>query len=69
MTGRPEIGLSGAALLETGLSALERGDVPVAVGALSALDEVTWYAILSRFPGLDQYIRDTISQVWKGQQR
>lgn len=66
MTGRPEIGLSGAALLETGLSALERGDVPAAVGALGALDEVTWYAILSRFPGLDQYIRNTISQTWEG---
>jgi hypothetical protein len=64
VTGRPEIGLSGAALLETGLSALERGDIPAAVGALGALDEVTWYVVLSRFPGLDTYIRVLIAQAW-----
>ena len=69
MPGRPEIGLSGAALLESGLSALERGDIPAAVGALAAVDEITWWAILCRFPGLDQHIRDMISQTWKGQGR
>lgn len=69
MTGRPEIGLGGAALLESGLSALERGDVPAAVGALAAVDEITWWAILCRFPGLDQYIRDTISRTWAGERR
>jgi hypothetical protein len=66
MPGRPEIGLSGAALLESGLSALERGDIPAAVGALAAVDEITWWAILCRFPGLDQYIRDVIGRTWTG---
>jgi hypothetical protein len=66
MPGRPEIGLSGAALLESGLSALERGDIPAAVGALAAVDELTWWAILRRFPGLDQYIRDMIKLTWEG---
>jgi hypothetical protein len=66
MVGRPEIGLSGAALLESGLSALERGDIPAAVGALAAVDEITWWAILYRFPGLDLYIRDVIGRTWAG---
>lgn len=57
---RPEIGLAGAALLETGLAALERGDVPAAVGALGAIGDGAWWAILDRFPTLPEYIRTAI---------
>lgn len=68
MTGqaRPEIGLSGAALLETGLAALERGDVPAAVGALGAIKESAWGAIVDRFPTLPEYIRTAIGNARTG---
>lgn len=66
MTGHPEIGLSGAALLETGLSALERGDMPAAVGALAAIDERAWWAVMTRFPELTEYVRRMIGESGKG---
>lgn len=62
----PEIGLGGAALLELGLSALERGDVPAAVGALAAVDEAAWWLVMIRFPGLAGRIRDVIGQNREG---
>ena len=62
----PEIGLGGAALLELGLSALERGDVPAAVGALAAVDEATWWLVMTRFPDLAGWIRDVIGQCRDG---
>lgn len=61
-TPRPEIGLGGAALLELGLSALERGDIPNAVGNLAAVDEATWWLVMTRFPGLAEWIRDVIER-------
>ncbi len=61
---RAEIGLSGAALLEIGLSALERGDVPAAVGALAAIDEASWWAVMTRFPTLPEYVRNMIAGTW-----
>jgi hypothetical protein len=66
---RPEIGLSGAALLETGLAALERGDVPAAVGALGAIEGSAWWAIVDRFPTLPEYIRAAIGDVRTGEPR
>jgi len=66
---RPEIGLSGAALLETGLAALERGDVPAAVGALGAIEGSAWWAIVDRFPTLPEYIRVAIGSAWTGEPR
>ena len=62
----PEIGLAGATLLELGLSALERGDVPAAVGALAAVDETTWWLVMTRFPDLAGWIRDVIGQNREG---
>lgn len=67
--GRPEIGLSGAALLQAGLEALARGDVPAAIGSLAAIDDATWWAVLTRFPTLPDHIRAAIDQVWGGQTR
>jgi len=60
-----EIGLGSAALLELGLSALERGDVPAAVGALAAVDEATWLLVMTRFPGLDGWVKTVIAQAPK----
>ena len=65
-TRGPEIGLGGAALLELGLSALERGDVPAAVGALAAVDETTWWLVMTRFPGLAEWVRDVIEKSREG---
>jgi hypothetical protein len=63
---RPEIGLGSATLLELGLSALERGDVPAAVGSLAAVDEATWWLVMTRFPGLAEWVRDVIGQCREG---
>lgn len=53
---RPEIGLASAARLELGLLALEYGNIPAAVGALAAIDDESWSAILDRFPTLPDLI-------------
>ena len=58
MTGRGrEIGLGNAAWLELGLAALERGDIPTAVGALAAVDEAAWSLVQTRFPRLSGWAR------------
>ena len=58
MTGRGrEIGLGNAAWLELGLAALQRGDIPTAVGALAAVDEAAWVLVQARFPGLSGWAR------------
>jgi hypothetical protein len=51
-----DIGLAAAAHLEIGLEALERGNVPAAVGALAAIDAEAWAAICARFPVLPYYV-------------
>lgn len=55
--GGREIGLGNAAWLELGLAALERGDIPTAVGALAAVDEAAWALVQARFPGLSGWAR------------
>ena len=54
--GRHDVDLSSAARLELGLTALEAGNIPAAVGALAAIPESDWHAILRRFPALPGYI-------------
>ncbi len=53
---RHDIDLSSAARLEQGLAALGSGDIPAAAGALAAIPEADWQAILRRFPTLPAYI-------------
>lgn len=53
---RPDIGLAAAAHLEVALIELEHGHLPGAVGALAAIDEAAWTAILRRFPTLPELI-------------
>ncbi|MFL6115417.1 MAG: hypothetical protein ACJ786_29335 [Catenulispora sp.] len=53
-----EIGLGNATWLELGLQALQRGDIPAAVGALAAVDETAWQLVMTRFPGLAGWIAD-----------
>lgn len=53
---RPDIGLAAAALLESGLTSLESGRLPAALGSLAAIDEDAWTAILRRFPNLPNLI-------------
>ena len=61
MAGRgSEIGLGNAAWLELGLAALQRGDIPAAVGALAAVDEASWALVLTRFPGLPEWARSVM---------
>ena len=55
--GGREIGLANAAWLEQGLAALQRGDIPTAVGALAAVDEASWTLVQTRFPGLSGWAR------------
>ena len=53
---RHDIDLSSAARLELGLAALDADDIAAAVGALAAIPEDDWQAILRRFPTLPAYI-------------
>jgi hypothetical protein len=53
---RRSIDLASAARLELGLLALERGDIPGAAGALAAIDDDSWSAILLRLPHLPTLI-------------
>lgn len=52
------IGLAAAAHLEVGLLALQTGSLPGAVGAFAAIDDVSWTAILRRFPNLPTLIQN-----------
>lgn len=58
----PDVDLSSATRLELGLSALEAGNVPAAVGALAAIPEADWQAILQRFPTLPNYIHKEVNR-------
>lgn len=53
---RRDVDLSSATRLELGLSALEPGNIPAAVGALAAIPAAEWNAILDRFPSLPAYV-------------
>lgn len=53
---RRSVDLAAAAHLEMGLEALQRHDIPAALGALVSIDDDSWDAILDRFPGLPDYI-------------
>lgn len=55
-----EIALAAAAHLEMGLEALQRGNVPAAVGALASIDAESWDAICARFPVLQHYIAQEV---------
>jgi hypothetical protein len=48
--------LAAAAWLELGLEALQRGNIPAAVGALACIDDDAWAAFLRRFPNLPNLI-------------
>jgi len=54
---RPGIGLAAAGLLEVGLTSLEAGHLPAAIGSLAAIDADAWTAILDRFPNLPALIQ------------
>lgn len=56
LPARPGIGLAAAALLEAGLTSLESGRMPAALGSLAAIDEDAWTAILRRFPNIPDLI-------------
>jgi hypothetical protein len=57
-----DVDLSSATRLELGLSALEAGNVPAAVGALAAIPAAEWEAILQRFPSLPDYINKEVNK-------
>ena len=57
-----DVDLSSAARLELGLSALEIGDVPAAVAALSAIPAADWAAIVHRFPTLPAWIAAEVNR-------
>lgn len=59
---RRSIDLAAAAHLEMGLDALERGNMPAAIGALASIDDDSWNAIGSRFPGLPEYISSEVTR-------
>jgi len=61
-TRPPDIDLSSATRLELGLSALELGNVPAAVGALAAIPADDWEAIVDRFPTLPNYIAREVNR-------
>lgn len=56
LPARPSIGLAAAAHLEIGLLAFESGRLPAAIGALAAIDDDAWTAIMHRFPTLPDLI-------------
>ncbi len=49
--------LAAATWLELGLEALERGNLPAAIGALACISDESWAAILRRFPTLPDLIQ------------
>lgn len=49
--------LAAAAWLELGLEALQRHDIPAAVGALAAISDESWDALTRRFPALPDLIQ------------
>jgi hypothetical protein len=53
---RRSVDLAAAAHLEIGLEALERGNLPLAIGALASIDDDSWDALLTRFPTLPDLI-------------
>lgn len=57
---RYSVDLAAAAHLEMGLEALQRHDIPAAIGALASIDDDSWTAILTRFPGLPDYITSEV---------
>lgn len=57
-----DVDLSSAARLELGLAALESGNVPAAVAALSAIPAADWAAILYRFPTLPAWIAAEVNR-------
>ena len=57
-----DVDLSSAARLELGLSALEAGNVPAAVAALSAIPAADWAAIVHRFPTLPAWIAAEVNR-------
>jgi hypothetical protein len=59
---RHSVDLAAAAHLEIGLEALERGNIPAAIGALASIDDDSWDAILTRFPGLPDYITSEVTR-------
>ena len=59
---RRSVDLAAAAHLEMGLEALERGNIPAAIGALVSIDDDSWEAILTRFPGLPDYITSEVTR-------
>lgn len=59
---RRSVDLAAAAHLEIGLEALERGNMPAAIGALASIDDDSWDAILARFPGLPDYITSGVTR-------
>lgn len=59
---RRDIDLSSATRLELGLSALEARNIPAAVGALAAIPEDDWQAIIARFPALPGYIHQEVNK-------
>jgi hypothetical protein len=59
---RRSVDLAAAAHLEIGLEALERGNLPAAIGALASIDDDSWAGILDRFPGLPDYITSEVTR-------
>lgn len=59
---RRSVDLAAAAHLEMGLEALQRHDIPAAIGALASIDDDSWDAILNRFPGLPDYITSEVTR-------
>jgi len=59
---RRSVDLAAAAYLELGLEALERGNLPAAIGALASIDDDSWAGILARFPGLPAYITSEVTR-------
>lgn len=57
---RHSIGLAAAAHLEVGLLAMQSGQLPAAVGALAAIDDASWEAIVRRFPALHDLLREGV---------
>jgi hypothetical protein len=56
-----DIDLSSAARLEAGLQALDDGNVPAALGALSAIPEDDWSTLVRRFPALPSWIEQVMN--------
>jgi hypothetical protein len=59
---RRSVDLAAAAHLEMGLEALERGNIPAAIGALASIDDDSWAGIRDRFPGLPDYITNEVTR-------